>query len=237
VLTEVAPQPSVADVLRAQGADPDRLAARAGQHPSGRDRYRRVVAVAEQAIARGRPLLEPRAAWSVVADWRWRAPQLAARLGDQPELRQATVLVAVAVTIGTALEHEVERVLSTDVAVGAALDGYGSCACQQLGTAALRRFQTWAAARDLTCSLPVSPGRAEWPVDVAQPELTRLVPADRIAITVNAFGHLHPRKSLSFVVGLHALGPTPARDVDLCAPCLVQTTCHWRRVGLRCRTT
>jgi hypothetical protein len=232
----MAPQPSVADVLRAQGADPDRLAARAGQRPSGRDRYRRVVAVAEQAIACGHPLLEPRAVWSVVVDWRWRAPQLAARLGDQPELRQATVLIAVAVTIGTALEHAVECVLPTDVAAGVALDGYGSCACQQLGTAAFRRVQTWAAARALTCSPPVSPGRAEWPVDVAQPELLRLLPADRVAITVNAFGHLHPRKSLSFVVGLHARGSTPVREADLCAPCLAQPMCHWRRLGLRCRT-
>lgn len=245
VFSDLQPAPDLAAVLRGQGADPARIVAQAADRrevaPRARwARARRVLDTATEAIAIGRRLIAPHVAWAWVPVWRRRAPILAAQLGEGPELRDADTLLVMAVTIGPMLEQTARLLVRKDVAAAAALDSYGSVATQQLGTAACDRWRDWAATEAWTCSLPISPGRAEWPVAIGQPELFALLADAHPRITLNEAGHMDPLKSVSFVLGLSraACGETHPRrsePADPCLACLVRARCQWRTKGLHCR--
>lgn len=163
VLDNLSPHIDVDAILRGQGADPDRLRARG----SG------ALAVAEQALAEGLPLLQPAVAYERVEVTAFRHRQLlfgrggAGRLSGPliaSHLHSASEVVAIVCTIGPLLEERSASWMGTDAPRALALDALGSIAVEQLATLAGDVLERAAAADGLCTTIPLSPGLIGWPL-------------------------------------------------------------------------
>jgi hypothetical protein len=212
-------------VLRAQGADPGMLRARRS----------RAVAIAEQAIASGLPLLAPAVSYRrlpvktvrherLILDNLGNGAFLSGPLIVQ-HLHAAQEVIALVCTIGSALESYASECFKDDPALGMTLDSLGSIAVDLLGTAACLYFESWAEAENLKTTLPLSPGLAGWPVAAGQRELFSLVDADEIGVKLNEDCMMIPRKSTSLVIGL---GANVTQAGRICDYCNLRETCHYQ---------
>ncbi len=209
-------------VLRGQGADPAVV----------RGRSRALVTIAEQALAEGRMLIAPAVVYRVVEVESLRHERLT--LAGDARLSGALVAehlggaqrVAVALcTIGAALEDRATQVMEEDASLGLALDGCGSAAAEALANRACHFFETQAAEAGEKTTIPLSPGMIGWPVEVGQPELLALIDADEIGVRVFPSGMMHPRKSVSFVVGMGGQVSSGGRTCDFCN---LRETCSYK---------
>ncbi len=209
-------------VLRGQGADPAVV----------RGRSQALVAIAEQALAEARPLLAPAVLYRIVEVEGLRHERLTlaggARLNGSlvAEHLGAAQHVAVALcTVGAALEDRASAVMEEDPSLGLALDGCGSSAAEALANSACHFFETLAAEAGEKATIPLSPGMIGWPVEIGQPELLTLVDADEIGVRVFDSGMMHPRKSVSFVVGIGEAVSSGGRTCDYCN---LRETCSYK---------
>ncbi len=209
-------------VLRGQGADPAVV----------RGRSRALVGIAEQALAEAKALIAPAVAFRIVEVKSLRHERLT--VAGDAHLSGALVAehlagaqrVALALcTIGAALEDRATAVMEEDPSLGLALDGSGSAAAEALANRACHYFETLAAEAGEKTSIPLSPGMVGWPVEVGQPELLALIDADEIGVRVFPSGMMHPRKSVSFVVGM---GTQIASGGRTCDYCNLRETCSYK---------
>jgi hypothetical protein len=209
-------------VLRGQGADPAVV----------RGRSRALVAIAEQALAEARSLLAPAVVYRVAEVEGQRHERVT--LAGGMRLSGALVAehlggaqrVAIALcTVGAALEDRATAVMEDDPSLGLALDGCGSAAAEALANRACHFFETLAGEAGEKTTIPLSPGMVGWPVEVGQPELMALIDADAIGVSVFPSGMMHPRKSVSFVVGMGAQVSSGGRTCDFCN---LRETCSYK---------
>ena len=223
VLRTWALQIDVDGVLRAQGADAERMRARGSV----------AVGVAEDALSEGVPLLEPAVAYErlPVASFQHRKLQVGAGGGRLSgplvarHLHSAHEVVALVCTIGPGLEVRAASWMRRDVARGVALDAVGSAAVEQLATLASAYIDEQAASRGLCTTIPLSPGLIGWPLETGQRQIFALVDAAAIGVALTAGSMMTPRKSRSLVIGV---GPHVLREGDVCDYCAMRDTCRFR---------
>lgn len=211
-------------ILRGQGADPRLVRARS---PA-------LVALAEQALADGRPLLQPAVAYRQLPVESLRHERLTLAGGATltgplvvQHLGAAQQVVVVLCTIGAALEQRVSELFARDPTSALALDGLGSAAVEALATAACYHFESLAAAEGLQTSLPLNPGLTGWPLEEGQRQIFALLAGQQIGVTLTASSLMLPRKSTSFVLGL---GRGLASCGKPCDYCHLRETCRYQEV-------
>lgn len=220
-------------VLRGQGADPAVLRAR---RPA-------LVNLAQQALDEALPLVEPRALVREFDVEGARHERLllhgVAPSGDRLEiagkliarhLGRARKLYVLLCTLGGSLEQYAEEMMSESPVYALAIDGVGSAAVEALANAACRYLEDQAAALGWKCSIPLSPGMIDWPVDEGQPQIFRLLETDDAAdgplpARLTASYMIAPRKSLTMVVGA---GPDIEMAGRTCDFCNLRDVCRYQ---------
>jgi hypothetical protein len=209
-------------VLWGQGADPALV----------RARRPRLAALAEAAIAEGRPLLAPAVTYrripvtglqherlSLAGGGRLSGPLIAGHLAGASE-----VVVAVC-TVGNRLSEYVSEKFAADPVGALALEGLAAAAAESLAEAVCRYFEAAALAEGLRASIPLNPGMIGWPVEEGQPQIFALLDAGDIGVTLGPGSIMYPLKSLSLVMGL-------GRDLDgtgqTCDFCSMRDTCRYK---------
>lgn len=129
-------------------------------------------------------------------------------------------------TIGSALEEEVTR-LSEDGELlrAVVLDAAGSVAAEAAAEYMDRCIQEEAAGLGLKTSCRASPGYGDWEVR-EQAKLFRVVPAERIGVSLSESSMMMPRKSISFAIHI-AERPERLRSENSCKNC-DRTDCPYR---------
>lgn len=209
-------------VLRGQGADPRAI----------RVRNPELVAVAEQTLAEGLPLLKPAVAYRqleieslrhervVLAGGAYLSGTLVAQ-----HLGSAEQVVVILCTIGDALEKCVSELFASDSPSALALDGLGSAAVEVLATAACNHFEGLAAAKGMQATIPLNPGLTGWSVEEGQRELFALLDGSQIGVTLTSSSLMIPRKSSSFALGL---GRNLVSSGKPCDYCNMRETCRYQ---------
>ena len=209
------------DVLRGEGADPEKA------------RLKRPVLVeaADEALRVGLVNLHPAAAIqeAKVAEIRHESLLLdgGGRLTGPLVTRHLTgaqTVSAVICTIGPEVEELASKWMKDNPLLGLALDGLGNAAVESLAQLVCNRIGEQAGAKGLTASTPLSPGNPEWPVETGQPQIFALVEAAEAGVSLTSGGMMVPKKSISFVVGS---GVEMSR-ADLCEVCSLKRTCRYR---------
>jgi len=211
-------------VLRGQGADPAAVRARST----------RLVEVAQQALERGLPLLEP----AVVerrhvlesADRRGIRIQGGGALSGHlvvRELGSAREIVALTVTVGEGVVRLALALMRTEPALGLALDGLANAAVDALANACVARVRAEALTRGWSSGTQLSPGMVGWSLEVGQRDLFALLPDDG-PVRLSASGMMLPHKSLSMVIGV---GPDMSTDASTCDFCSSRESCRHRGRG------
>jgi len=129
-------------------------------------------------------------------------------------------------TIGSALEDEVTRLSDDGELLRAVLlDAAGSVAAEAAADYMDRCIQEEAAGLGLKTSCRASPGYGDWDIR-EQAKLFRLVPAERIGVTLSESSMMTPRKSVSFAIHI-AERPARLRSENSCRNC-DRTDCPYR---------
>ena len=209
------------DVLLGQGADPQAVRAR---RPA-------LVKAAERALAEGPAYIRPLALVRELNVLEHRHERI--KLDGGGELTGALVsrhlggaqrVAAALCTLGPGLELAVSRLIGSDPILALALDGYGNAAVEQVGQQVCGRLGGWARAKGLQVSTPLSPGEPEWPVEIGQPQICRLLEAGRAGIQINNLGMMYPQKSISFIAGIG----TNMSQIHPCEVCSLKEICRYR---------
>ncbi len=209
-------------VLRGQGADPDVI----------RKRSPKLVETAARALEEGRTFLEPQTLYQELDVDTLRHQRLVliggATLSGElvsQHLGPAKRIMSFLCTVGEALETYAAEVSREDIVYGLALDGVGSAAVEALSNAACKYFEDQAAMDGLQSSIPISPGMIGWPVDVGQPEIFAILKPEQSTVSLNEFGMMRPRKSLTMALGFGTTMQTAGRTCDYC---VMRETCRYQ---------
>jgi hypothetical protein len=224
VLTDWKLEFDVDDVLRSQGADPSVV----------RERRPNLVAVAEQALADGMPLLEPCVTFqrlkvkslrherlTLENDRSLSGPVVAELLGP------AEYVMALICTVGDSVERYASEMMQEDILMGFALDAVGSAAAEALANQACRVFEDDAVTRGMQTTVPLTPGMIDWPVAVGQPQIFALFDEDESGVILTEHGLMIPQKTLSMVLGLGRNVDATGRTCDYCA---MNATCRYQTI-------
>jgi len=136
------------------------------------------------------------------------------------------ILVAVG-TIGSALEKRVSQYFSEDNRLkGLVLDALGSTAVETLRLTARESLARDFEKDALKLSSSVSPGSPAFPI-TEQFELFKLVPAEKIGVTLTQSAMMVPRKSISMIMGIGKNMPIWNAS-ERCDRCSKGATCAYR---------
>jgi hypothetical protein len=211
----------VDDILRGQGADPEKIRAR---KPA-------LVRTAERTLNESKSLLHPAVLVQemTVKEHRHDRILLDSYLSltgplVTRHLAGAKRVIAVLCTIGGELEQASNRLFSTDPLMAMAIDGLGNAAVEHLGQQICQRIADKVEPEGLTASTPLSPGEPDWPVNIGQPQLFAMVEAAKIGISLTSGGMMLPKKSISFVVGIGS----EMSQADPCEVCGLRESCRYR---------
>lgn len=139
----------------------------------------------------------------------------------------AKQLGAVVCTIGPKLEEKVTDYLDKNEPLrGLLMDGIGSAAVDALAQQACNLVKHEAALHGYQASSPLNPGMPGFPIS-EQWQMFRLVPVEKIGVSLTSAGVMVPRKSSSLVIGI---GPQMLTwtEAEVCARCGLNKTCHYR---------
>ena len=227
VLSEWKLDISTDDVLWAQGSDPAII----------RKRSPRIVEIAEQAVIEGSQYLRPTVVYEIfdierVLHHRLRLSQkglLKSPLVTE-HLGAAQQVAVVGYTVGIELEKYAARVLQTDFSLGLALNGLGSAAVGELGSAVCNFIADEEAGQDARSTIPISPGLEGWPTREGQLQISSLVDFSAIGVELNESGTMLPLKSSTMVIGL---GANVSADGSICDYCAIGEQCGFKEEHLR----
>jgi hypothetical protein len=139
----------------------------------------------------------------------------------------AKELAAVVYTIGPKLEKQVTKYFNQNEPLrGLLLDGIGSAAVDSLTEEVCKFITTKVSSRGYQASGPISPGMPGLPV-TEQWQLLKMVPAQKIGVSLISSGVMVPRKSASMVIGIGPQMKTWTRT-EVCAHCNLRESCHYR---------
>ena len=213
-------------VLWGQGADPARV----------RARRPKLVAVAEAAIAEGRPLLSPVVLYRRIPVAGLRHERLLLADGGVLQgpliaghLAAASEVIIAVCTVGDAVTGVISERFQTDPVGALALEGVAGAAAEALAEAACHRFDVLALAEGLQTSIPLNPGMIGWPLEEGQSQIFGLLDASEIGVALDPGTYLmRPLKSLSLVIGLGRDLNTTGRTCDFCS---MRETCRYKDRG------
>ncbi len=173
------------------------LGYRRGRTPVGRQTEN----VLQEAFRVGPTLLRPGAVWATVpCDERLTGH---AHPDRARVLAGATGLVVAVCTIGSPLEQRVADLSRKgELALASVIDAWGSEAVETLAQH-LQRHIRGQLPLAVAAGNRLSPGYRGWPVE-EQAWLFRLVPTDRVGVSLTPGFMMIPRKSISFVMKLRA---------------------------------
>ena len=213
---------TVDQVLRGQGADPERIRAR---RPV-------LVETAEWALREGQPLLEPVVMVREMAVEALRHEKLVLEGGGQlsgsliaQHLKGAQRVAVMLCTIGGQLEAVSGELMATDPLLALGLEGVGTAAVELLASEAISRLEAAAHAEGLQSSIPLSPGMIGWPVALGQPQVFSLVDGEQIGVHLNSGAMMVPRMSLTQVLGFGLEMDAQGRSCDYCN---LNQTCRYQ---------
>lgn len=119
-----------------------------------------------------------------------------------PYLDQAGIILTGAVTLGAAIEEEIDRLfLEKDFAAGIALDSAATVAASQLIDELTQYINSVSEPRGYKIIWRFSPGNGDWPVG-QQTDVANAAGGSQIGLSITAGGMLNPRKSLTALFGL-----------------------------------
>ncbi|MBN1179782.1 MAG: hypothetical protein JXD18_11245 [Anaerolineae bacterium] len=210
-------------VLRGQGADPEKVRARSPK----------LVETAEKALRIGVPLLDPQVLYQEMRVEALRHQRLNLVDGGvlqgelvAQHLAAADTVVVMLCTIGERLEQAAAELSSTNIIDGLALDGVGSAGVEALANLACRRFEMRAAEAGLQATIPISPGMVGWPIEEGQPQIFALLDAQQVGVSLSPPTYMmRPRKSLTMVIGV---GADVRVEGSTCDYCTMRETCQYR---------
>lgn len=209
-------------VLRGQGADPAVLRAR---RPA-------LVALAEQALQEGLPLIEPMVVYKQFNVEKVSHERLILEEGGQlsgkliaQHLAQAERVYVLLCTVGSSLEQYASEMWSSSSTYSLALDGVGSAAVEALANAACRFFETTEQGHGWQTSIPLSPGMIDWSVAEGQPQIFKLLADESIPVELSSSYIMVPRKSLTLVIGA---GPDLEFAGRTCDYCSLRDVCRYQ---------
>lgn len=140
-----------------------------------------------------------------------------------PYLEQAHIILSSAVTLGTAVEKEIDDCfLAKDFAKGIALDSAATVAAGQLLDVLTQYIREVCEPKGYKIIWRFSPGNGDWPVS-QQTEAAKAAGGSQIGLSITAGGMLNPRKSLTAFFGLHT---TESSCGGSCASCALSGHCH-----------
>lgn len=131
-------------------------------------------------------------------------------------LNGAIELVAVALTVGPALDARIRSLAASTPAAALALDAFANAAALALADATRADLAAEAERRGLRLGPSVSPGLPGWPVLPAQRQLLELLDAPAIGLLLLDTGMLRPVKSLTYLAGLGAAMDPGGAPCDAC---------------------
>jgi hypothetical protein len=212
---------SADDILRGQGADPEKA----------RTKRPVLLKAARTALHIGFSSLNPIAAMQELTVREIRHTRILLEGGVEltgplvaRHLSGAQRITAVVCTIGPELENLASSWMQENPLLALALDGLGNAAVEILAQQVCGRIGEQAQAKSLDASTPLFPGSPEWPVEVGQTQIFTLLDPSQAGITFSSGGMMIPQKSISFVVGI---GPEMAQT-DACEVCSLKETCRYR---------
>lgn len=169
-----------------------------------------------------------------MAVWRTFPPE-AVRLPGNDIVRHldgAIEVVLMAVTLGHGVDRELRRLSLTDPLEQVIFDAAATAAVERLADKTEAEIRTEAAERGLFCSWRFSPGYGDLPLDVQPDVLARLNAARFLGITCTPSHLMVPTKSVTAVVGVHAI---PQEGVaDACDVCNLSAGCERAWTESRC---
>jgi hypothetical protein len=141
-------------------------------------------------------------------------------------LRNCTDIIAMAVTIGPALENEVTRLFEKkEYTRGIVLDAVGT-QLSEASADALEDILEEGLYGQYFLTRRYSPGYGDWGLDV-QPYFLKALSADDIGITVSEANILLPRKSITAIIGLAV---EKQEKEGICPDCSFHI-CSYRKEG------
>lgn len=108
------------------------------------------------------------------------------------------------------------------------LDGVANAALGSVGRYVISKVADYAREQGFDASTHVSPGQADWGVE-QQKVLFRLLPAEKIGISLNDKNLMFPLKSTTVVIGIGE-GVTKPEEGSACDYCKLNATCPQRKV-------
>lgn len=213
---------SADDLLRIQGADPQKL----------RERRADIMALAEKAVQAGNKLAAP-AVWQrnlSVAYARHNSIHLedghCLQTGYLVEqLAGASQLVFIIGSLGFALDNEIQSAMRSDPVWGFMLDSYGSACADALSRSVIDHIHAEAEEDGLGTSTVLLPGHAGWPLQQGQEQIFSILQPDPTFIRLTDCAQMLPKKSFSFLIGLGCA----TSNMLPCDTCDLRLTCPMRR--------
>ncbi len=211
----------IMDILSGQGMDPKIIL----------NNKPRLMATAGRALNNGLELIHPAALTSEIAIQSRRHERMLLEGGGlltgslvMRHLAGALRVIAVICTIGQELENAISYFLGTDPLYALALDGLGNAAVESLAQQVCSRIGEKIRDEGLQVSTPLSPGAADWPAEIGQPQIFSLIAPSQAGIRLTPGGMMIPKKSMSFVVGLGL----EMSQANLCDECSLKETCRYQ---------
>jgi len=209
-------------VLRGQGADPHAI----------RQRSPKIVEMAGQALQDGTAYLEPQVLFHRLKVDAVKHERVLLENGHRltgsliaNHLGPAEYVVLLLCTVGSRIDDQIAKVMNEDMLYGLALDGVGSAAVEALANAACKHFEDEAAASGLQSSIPLSPGMVGWDVQYGQPEIFAILDGSEAGVQLSPHAIMHPRKSLTMVIGFGKEMTFAGKTCDFCA---MNETCRYK---------
>jgi len=117
-------------------------------------------------------------------------------------LTGAEHIVVAVCSIGANLEDYSASLMKSDMLLALALDGLGNAAVENIVQQVCKRLDEESDSANRQTTSPICPGVQGWPVDIGQPQLFSLLDAGKAGITLTEGMMMHPKKSISFVIGI-----------------------------------
>lgn len=138
--------------------------------------------------------------------------QIRSHLGD------AEIAVVMAVTIGSAIEEEIDKLFITkEYTKGLMMDAAATTATEMIADQLNRYIDEMAAKKGYKTTWRFSPGYGDWPL-TQQTKLVKAIHADQIGIAITTSLMLVPRKSVTAIIGLKK-DAEPSCGPSGCAGC------------------
>lgn len=206
------------DILRGQGINPERASAR-------------LYDFAEAAIEETRSLIEPAALYRSIEisaldglkayfTGGFFEGSLVARAMSGAEKMNICLC-----TIGIKLENRIRELMNEDPVSAVTLDGAGIAALHKVSQTVEDLISAGACETETSLGMRIQPGQEGWPIE-QQRLLFKLLPADKIKLSLTETCLMIPRKSVSFVI---PEGKNLATGLSPCSFCSKRNRCAWRK--------